>query len=418
MSYYIESFTFADVENYKSKIFVALPALDEFENLQEFLTCYKAQTWPNKKLVVCVNQPDDWWENADKRRVCDNNQMSLEYLKSQVDIDIEVIDRSSKGLGWTGKKYGVGWARKVAMDRVSQMANDDDILISLDADTTFNPTYFASVFQNLKSNPKAVALSVPYYHQLTSEVDKDRAILHYEIYMRYYAINLWRIKNPYAFTAVGSAIALPVKAYRAIGGITPHKSGEDFYFVQKLRKYGEVLTFNPEKVYPEARYSDRVGFGTGPAMIKGSKGNWESYPVYPFRLFDEIKATTDLFPDLYDRELPTPMDEFNLEKFGEPNIWPALRENFKRRDQFVKACFHKIDALRILQYLKWRNQQSKQVDEDNLHEFMERYYPQKWRSLNIDPTYFSLETSKITLLDKVRNLLLEIEQNYQIENAG
>ena len=99
MSYYIESFTFADVENYKSKIFVALPALDEFENLQEFLTCYKAQTWPNKKLVVCVNQPDDWWENADKRRVCDNNQMSLEYLKSQVDIDIEVIDRSSKGLG-------------------------------------------------------------------------------------------------------------------------------------------------------------------------------------------------------------------------------------------------------------------------------------------------------------------------------
>ena len=112
------------------------------------------------------------------------------------------------------------------------------------------------------------------------------------------------------------------------------------------------------------------------------------------------------------------MDEFNLEKFGEPNIWPALRENFKRRDQFVKACFHKIDALRILQYLKWRNQQLKQVDEDNLHEFMERYYPQKWRSLNIDPTYFSLETSKITLLDKVRNLLLEIEQNYQIENAG
>ncbi len=93
-----------------------------------------------------------------------------------------------------------------------------------------------------------------------------------------------------SFTAIGSAMALPVKSYRAIGGMTPHKSGEDFYFLQKLRKFGKVLTWNKEKVYPEARYSDRVFFGTGPAMIKGRDGDWSSYPIYPFELFDEIKA--------------------------------------------------------------------------------------------------------------------------------
>lgn len=417
MAYYAESFTFAEVENNQTKIFVALPVLDEFENLPEFLTCFKGQTWPNKKLVVCVNQPDDWWGRADKKRVCENNQRSLEYLKSKVQFDIEVIDRSSRGQGWSAKKYGVGWARKVAMDRISEVANENDILISLDADTTFNPTYFESVFQTLINNPKAVALSVPYYHKLTSEDDKDRAILHYEIYMRYYAINLWRIGNPYAFTAVGSAIALPVKAYRAIGGITPHKSGEDFYFVQKLRKYGDVLTHNPEKVYPEARYSDRVGFGTGPAMIKGSKGNWESYPVYPYRFFDEIRETTDLFPTLFETDVPTKLDQFIKEKFKAENIWQALRTNFKTKQQFIRACHHKLDALRILQYLKWRNQHAESGDEENLVDFLKKFYPEKWRSLNIQSGQLSFENADIDTLDQIRNLLVELEEDYQINNG-
>ncbi len=115
------------------------------------------------------------------------------------------------------------------------------------------PVIFNRLLNTFKHHPDAVALSVPYYHNLTGDEEKDRAILRYEIYMRYYAINLWRIGSPYNFTAVGSAMALPVWAYRAIGGITPHKSGEDFYFIQKLRKYrgninlerGESLSGSP-----------------------------------------------------------------------------------------------------------------------------------------------------------------------------
>ncbi|MCB2222213.1 MAG: glycosyltransferase family 2 protein [Bacteroidetes bacterium] len=395
------------------KIYVALPVLDEYENLQRFISCYQNQTWSNKKLVVCVNQPDQWGEKETKKRICENNQESIKYLNGLHDIDIEVIDRSSKGQGWTTKKYGVGWARKVVMDRVSELAGPNDILISLDADTTFNPGYFESVFQTLNSNPDAVALAVPYHHKHTEDEEKDRAILHYEIYMRYYAINLWRISNPYAFTAVGSAIALPVRAYRAIGGITPHNSGEDFYFMQKLRKYGKILTYNPEKVYPAARYSDRVGFGTGPAMIKGSKGDWRSYPIYPYQLFDEIKATTDLFPNLFKQDISTPMDAFNQKKFGENNIWQALRTNFKTEEKFIKACYHKIDALRILQYLKWRNQDPVKTDEENLSTFMKQYYPKKWQALGMDNVPLDFEKSKILTLDLIRNLLAEIEAQYQ-----
>ncbi len=298
-----------------SRIFVALPALNELDYLPQFINCLRIQTHKNSKLVACVNQPEEWWTNPEKLDICENNLNSLAYLDKLSGIDIEIIDMCSEGRGWRGKNFGVGWARKVAMDRISAQATDDDILISLDADTKFNANYFHSILENFRKNPAAVALSVPYYHELTCDEENDRAILRYEIYMRYYAINLWRISNPYSFTAIGSAIALPIKSYKAIGGITPHKSGEDFYFMQKLRKFGEILTWNPEKVYPAGRYSDRVFFGTGPALIKGRAGDWKSYPVYPHEYFDEVKCTVDLFPVLFKEDVPTPMDEFIKEKF-------------------------------------------------------------------------------------------------------
>lgn len=399
--------------DYRRKLYIALPVQDEMETLPAFIQCCKKQTFRDFVLVICVNQPDDWWENENKILVCKNNVLSVEYLKTVKDFPIEIIDRTSRGRGWKGKDFGVGWARKTAMDHISAQAADNDIIISLDADTKFTTEYFRSVVESININSDAVALSVPYYHELTGNEEKDRAILRYEIYMRYYAINLWRIKSPYSFTAVGSAIALPVKSYRAIGGMTPHKSGEDFYFVQKLRKFGEVLTWNREKVYPEARYSDRVFFGTGPAMIKGRGGDWKSYPVYPFEFFDEVKMTCDLFSVLLKEDVATPMDRFIKEKFPGKNIWQPLRENFRTEEKFVKACHHKIDALRILQYLKWRNAENNLTDEENLERWFRHFYPDKMTQMNFDLSKFAFTSNAVGDLDSIRNTLVSIEEKYQ-----
>ncbi|MCB0805433.1 MAG: glycosyltransferase [Bacteroidales bacterium] len=393
-------------------IYVALPAMDELEYLPSFIDCYRNQTFLNKKLVICVNQPESWRNKPDKAGICQRNVQSLDFLRSFDDIQPVIIDKCSPGNGWTGKKYGVGWARKTVMDYISEMAGENDIIISLDADTTFNPEYFKSVSDTLSSSPGSAALSVPYYHLLTGNEEKDRAILRYEIYMRYYALNLWRTNSFYSFTAIGSAIALTVKNYRAVGGITPHKSGEDFYFIQKLRKYGKVLTHNPEKVYPAARFSDRVGFGTGPAMIKGRSGNWESYPIYPHPLFDLVDETTNLFNVLYAEDVKTPMDDFLKEKFGTVKIWQALRDNVTSEVGFVKACHHKIDALRILQFLKWKHLGSDSADENNLRTFMLQFFSNEWKP--IDPgKNFSFDACKVDQLDEIRNVLAGIEENYQ-----
>lgn len=400
------------------KVFIALPVQDELDFLPGFIECVRLQCFTHFKLVVCINQPDNWWEDLNKLEVCKNNADAIGILNKIKDFPIEIIDRSSRGNGWKGRDFGVGWARKTAMDQISTQAEDQDIIISLDADTKFNPDYLRSVTENLNRRTDAVALSVPYYHELTGDKEKDRAILRYEIYMRYYAINLWRIGSPYSFTAIGSAIALPVKSYRAIEGITPHKSGEDFYFVQKLRKFGHVLTWNSEKVYPAARYSDRVFFGTGPAMIKGRGGDWKSYPVYPFEYFDEVKQTCDLFPVFFTEDVATPMDEFIMEKFQGKNIWKPLRENFRTEEKLVKACNHKIDALRILQYLKWRNAQNHFTDEENLFRWFRLYYPEKISFFQFDLKKFTFSANPVLDLDSVRNALSEIEEKFQLEQSN
>ena len=398
-----------------SSIFIALPALNELDYLPAFIDCLKNQSYKEFKLLVCINQPDDWWDKEDKLDVCLNNRKSINFLNSLENLNIEIIDRSSKGKGWKGKKFGVGWARKTIMGQISSIAGDSDIIVSLDADTTFGTDYLRSIVQNFAKHHRAVAISVPYYHQLSGDEEKDRAILRYEIYMRYFAINLWRIGSPYSFTAIGSAVALPVKSYKTIGGITPHKSGEDFYFLQKLRKYGKVITWNSEKVYPAARYSDRVGFGTGPAMLKGKDGDWSGYPVYPFEYFDEVKFTYDLFSDLFLKDVVTPLDEFIQQKFGNQNIWQPLRENFKTKENFIQACHHKLDGFRIFQYLKWRNSENNFSDEENLIRFLEKFYVEKISSLGFDFKKLDFIKTSIQEFDELRKLFVGIEEEYQKE---
>jgi hypothetical protein len=267
--------------------------------------------------------------------------------------------------------------------------------------------------KNFGKDKKAVAMSVPYYHRLTENNVVNRAMLRYEIYMRYYSINLWRIGSPYSFTALGSAIALPVWAYNAIGGMTAKKSGEDFYFLQKLRKYGNILFWNKEKVYPCSRFSDRVIFGTGPAMIKGNLSDWKSYPIYNFFLFDEIKSLYDLFPALFYKDVDNPGTNFFCDKFKDIYLWQNIRDNYKDEKHFVRACHTKIDGLRILQYLKSRQKEEKRTDEKNLTEFLYNFYNIETKKSDIDLSNLSFKNSSVQMLNSIRNFLFKKEEEYQ-----
>ena len=398
--------------NKHTKAYIAIPLLDELDNLPSILSTIEKQDCSNYEVFFCVNQPDAWW-GTEKRDVCERNVASIEYLEKNCNFPFQIIDKASRGNGWQGKQLGVGWARKLVMDAINDLADVNDILITLDGDTGFNPTYFSSVLENFNAHPEAVGLSVPYYHPLSGSESEDRAILRYEIYMRNYAINLWRIANPYNYTALGSAMALPIRSYRTIGGMTPKKSGEDFYFLQKLRKYGYLLTWNKEKVYPAARFSDRVFFGTGPAMIKGSAGDWNSYPVYHHSLFEHIMNTYSKFDELFDKDVSTPLDDFISNVLKQKNIWEPLRQNAKTIKQFRRACRDKIDGLRILQFLKHSQTGLNLHDEDCLLDLFSTYYPDEGEKLEFLKSGFTFDDLSIEQLDEIRNVLAGIEESYQ-----
>lgn len=393
-------------------IYIALPVLDEMERLPFLMQAIFDQTVQQFSLVVCVNQPESWWDDPAHVNTCYENQLTIEYLQSFSDKRIEILDRSSRGKGWPPKGHGIGFARKYLMDHISRKANENDIIISMDADTIFDKGYFYSITENLRINPAASAISVPYYHRLSHSTELNRAILRYEIYMRAYAINMWRISSPYCFTALGSAMAMPVWAYRAAGGITPKMSGEDFYFLQKIVKTGRLLHWNGEQVYPAARLSDRVYFGTGPALIKGIDGDWSSYPVYNNSLYDEVAETYKLFGQLYKKNVPSPLDDFLSRKFNELP-WDALRQNFKTQAHFVRACHEKIDGLRILQFLKESQPPDEKFSEESLSQlliFFRNQFPQLISGLN---TRIDFQLSSISDIDHIRNILFEIEMYYR-----
>lgn len=357
-----------------SKVYATLPVLNEPGHTARVIHELLNQEYPAFEIIVCVNQPSEWWYMSEKREACENNQATIDYIKKLNNPIITCIDKSSPGKGWVGSKHGVGWARKVAMDVASEKASDDDIILSVDADTSYYPEYFKSVVDSFKNNKSAVGFSAPYYHPLTGDELTDRCILRYEIYMRNYGLNMLLIENPYRFSAIGSGMACTGKIYRKVRGITPKMSGEDFYFIQKLRKLGPVIIDNDEIIYPASRFSNRVYFGTGPAMIKGSTGNWSSYPIYEERLFKHVKETFDLFPRLYKEEIATPMDESLYENNEQESLWEPLRNNCSSVDRFVKAAHQKVDALRILQYLKDANQTSMATEEDKLARFIKNNF--------------------------------------------
>lgn len=386
---------------------VAIPAIDELDHLPVTLDNLAAQRVDYPFTVyVCVNQPESWWNNPDKIDVCQNNQQLIKFIRNYPKLPVEIIDKSSLGNGWGDKNHGVGWARRTLFDHILSVATAEDVIVSLDADTCVKPEYLQSIGENFE-NRTLTAVSLPYYHRLTDDDAANRAILRYEIYMRSYLINLYGISSPYNFTAVGSAIAVRVEALRKIGNITPMKSGEDFYLLQKLRKMAPISNWNAQAVYPAARFSARVYFGTGPAMIKGNEGHWESYPIYHYSLFSSIKDTYLQLAKLYTEDFETPFLQFLKEQYRDDKLWVPIRKNSKTLERFERAFHEKADGLRILQYLKEVNPTQGKTDSVALRENMMHFFD--GAIPNFMPEGYELSDLTIEQLDIIRNMLFEKE---------
>lgn len=392
---------------------VAIPAMDELDYLPVTLDALCQQkTNATFEVYICVNQPDNYWSDATKSTICEHNRLLLEYLQHYPFLTLHVLDYSSPGKGWIGKKTGVGFARKVLFEKILSVSEPDDLIVSLDADTYVEPDYLESIASPFRKNKSLNAIAVPYYHRLDPQDEIcNRTMLRYELYMRNYAINLLKIKSPYGFTALGSAIVMRASALRKVGNITPLQSGEDFYLVQKFCKMGGLSLFNTKCVYPASRFSDRVPFGTGPAMIQGSRGIWDSYPIYLHTCFAPIQEAYTHLHDIFDNNFIITDNDFLsfLQKDTEKqDIWQDIRKNVSDYPHFVKAFHQKADGLRLLQYVRTKQRQQPVKEEVALYQNL-----QKWIASQC-PSWFSptitLNQYSIQQLNSIRDALFHLEQ--------
>lgn len=338
----------------KPNLQVLIPACAERDWLPATLASLAAQRDVTFEVWVAVNHA----ANATAAVIADNHASLLWLRQQRYAFPLHVLDASGAN-GPTIAQAGVGWARDLLARTIIAARGTDTILVSLDADTTLDEGYLAAVADAFASYPNAVGLAAPYYHRVPADPDLAYGLLRYELYMRYYQLQLWRIGCPYAFLALGSAMAFRAHAFLQIGGIPHRQAGEDFYFLSKLRKLGPLMRWLPQRVYPASRPSQRVPFGTGALIGSALAQQQKRFPFYDPDDFERIGATYRIWPQWFEAEVADfPLREFWQARLGGTGVVAKLRRNARDAQAFVRACHEKVDGLRILQALRFYRERS------------------------------------------------------------
>jgi len=386
-------------------IAIAIPAHDEGDYLPDTLADLAAQSDQGFAVWVCVNQPETYAASARHAAVDGRNRTLADRLEAtRFPFRLVVIRALDPGEAPEEGVAGAGWARKRLFETIAGSAERPALIVSLDADTRVGPEYVAAIRRAFAACPNGVALAVPYWHPIPEERDAARAMLCYEIYLRYYQVSLWRIGSPYAFLAIGSGMAFRTAALDRFAIGKPRKAGEDFYLMQQLRKIGPVIRYADTVIRPSPRSSARNPFGTG-AVVADPTLLARSYPLYDQGGFDALAETFARFPGLYDAiDLALPIDDFLAARLGGRAPFVRMRDTAPDRAHFVRACHERIDGLRTLQWLRF-DRARRQREGGGIDALLARLgYP----AIRCDPVRGSLES-----LAEARALLAGIERDFQ-----
>lgn len=267
--------------------------------------------------------------------------------------------------GLPRKHAGVGLARKIGMDLAVEHflrnRTERGIIISLDADCLVSSNFLTSIYEAFQQDDR-LRVTI---HKVRHRVDEpgselEKQVRQYEAYLDYYRGMLKEIGFPYYYPTVGSAFAVLADTYVKVGGMGRQQGGEDFYFLHKVFEHGKAKELNDVTVYPLARYSDRVPFGTGPALQKMMDEAGNTPTVYSRRSFLELKGLFDLVDAFFrqDREgvaarlhgLHPALSRY-LNEIDFMRMVDDCNGNSTRLDTFRKRFFHHFNAFRIIKYL-------------------------------------------------------------------
>jgi len=360
---------------------IVVPAIAEFENLETLLTSLinnKPDYFPSTLVIFVINN-----NSTDSIEVKESNNKSLKLLRSIIrekDIDnqfvrkvidsglgIALVDASSKGKELSEKDSGVGLARKTGLDialtAFDYSINKKRILMWLDADCKVDKNYLNTVVDEF-NNKKLFAATINFSHDISVKNELTKAIIPYEIFLRYYVLGLKHAKSPYAFHTIGSTITIDFNAYIKAGGMNKKKAAEDFYFLQKVAKNYKIDRINSTTVYPSSRHSWRVPFGTGRSVTRFLSKARNEFLLNDPIVFDVLKEWLETFSDKNDTDTKNQMDEAGkinkelqsfLKQRNFPGQWDNILRNSKnsRQVQYQKHIwFDGFKTFKLIHHLR------------------------------------------------------------------
>lgn len=155
-------------------------------------------------------------------------------------------------------------------------------------------------------------------------------------------------------------MACLASAYVRAGGMNTRTAAEDFYFLQQLAKTTGLRQVKGTIVYPAARASWRVPFGTGQSILKILISPAQGIKFYQTTCFQLLKnwldlvsrhlgSTAEKLSKLAEEISPSLVDF--LSKIHFQDVWPKLRKNYPSPKQLNSAFHIWFDALKTLQLI-------------------------------------------------------------------
>lgn len=316
-------------------------------------------------LVVVINQPDTLAApHPDNQLLLEKLQSATEHIWHRDNLWLGKLPGTDSAVlivnRFSGRaiphRQGVGLARKIGADLALALHHHAIVknpwLYTSDADAWLPEQYFSAP----DKHPSSAAAIYPYQHSRGS----DKLSLVTELYeqrLAQYVGGLAWAGSPYAYHTLGSTIAVKAEAYAKVRGFPKRNGGEDFHLLNKLAKVGGIVSLDTPPIQIQTRDSDRVPFGTGPAvseLLQETNPNQARIFYHP-QVFSELKSWLDAMPLSQTTDLINlPLSESTITALQQLSTQEAItraQQISKHPATYGRHMHHWFDALKTLRFV-------------------------------------------------------------------
>jgi len=351
--------------DFVADIIAVIPCYNEpdiLETLQSLLHCNRPNA--NTLVAIIINSSENAEESAISQNQATYNEINR-FSDAHSTPNLRFCPLLFENL--PKKHAGVGLARKIGMDLAVEHFYKNQkkrgVIISLDADCTVSENYLTGIFNAFHRNEKR-NVTIHNFHHRTENSNPiiENAVRQYETHIRYFSNRLKFTGFPYFQHTIGSAFAVSADAYVRVGGMGRQQGGEDFYFLQKVFALGEIAELEDVYVFPMARFSNRVPFGTGPALQKIIDEPHTAMKTYSVQSFCELKRFFDLKDDFFKNDMErnrlriAELHPILIHFIEENSVLEAIDDcnnNCATLISFQKRFFHHFNAFKIIKFLNF-----------------------------------------------------------------